>query len=42
MTTIQSFMQWFAQNPLGAATILYMTGVLGVLVYGYFEPRDQE
>jgi len=38
---LQNFIQWFTHNPLGAATVLYLTGVISVLVYAYFEPRDQ-
>lgn len=41
MTTAQSVIQWFVQNPFGAATMVYVAGVLGVLVYAYFEPRSQ-
>lgn len=38
---IQSLLQWFAQNPLGTATIFYVAGVFGVLVHAYFEPQDE-
>lgn len=41
MTGMQPFLHWFAENPLGAATLFYVTGVLGVLVYAYFEPQDE-
>jgi len=41
MNGIQGLLQWFAHNPLGAATILYVTGIVGVLIYAFFEPRDQ-
>lgn len=41
MSAVQGLLQWFTQNPLGAATILYLTGVIGVLVYAFFEPQDQ-
>ena len=41
MILIQNFIQWFTHNPLGAATVLYFMGVISVLVYTYFEPRDQ-
>jgi hypothetical protein len=41
MIAIQSLLHWFAHNPLGAATILYVSGIIGVLVYAFFEPRDQ-
>lgn len=32
---------WFAQNPFGAATMVYVASVFGVLLYAYFEPRDR-
>ena len=41
MIAIQSLLQWFTHNPLGAATVLFIAGILGVLVYAYFEPQDQ-
>jgi hypothetical protein len=41
MMTIQSIFHWFADYPLGAATLLYAAGVLGVLVHAYFEPRTK-
>ncbi len=41
MIAMQRLLQWFTQNPLAAATVLYVTGVLGVLVYAYFEPQDE-
>jgi hypothetical protein len=41
MIALQDIMQWFMHNPLGTATVLYITGVISVLVYSYFEPRDQ-
>jgi hypothetical protein len=41
MIAIQSLLLWSAHNPLGAATILYVTGVVGVLVYTFFEPQDR-
>jgi len=33
--------QWFVQHPLTAATLLYAAAVSGVLVYTFFEARDQ-
>jgi len=42
MIVIQSFLQWFTYNPLGTATVLDVTGALGVLVYAYFERQDQQ
>ncbi|MEY4528176.1 MAG: hypothetical protein RL768_1895 [Nitrospirota bacterium] len=41
MILIQQFLHWLGQNPVGAATLFYITGVAGVLIYSYFEPRDQ-
>lgn len=41
MSTVHGLFQWLTQNPLGAATFLYFTGVIGVLVYAFFEPQDQ-
>ena len=41
MIAMQQMMQWFTHNPIGAVTLLYVTGVLGVLVYSYFEPREE-
>lgn len=42
MTLLQNLIQWFMNNPLGAATALYITGVISVFVYTYLEPRDQQ
>lgn len=41
MRGISSLIRWFTQHPLGTATMLYAVGVFGVLVYAYFEPREQ-
>ena len=41
MSLFQSSVQWFVQNPLAAATVLYISGVISV-VYTYFELRDQQ
>jgi hypothetical protein len=38
---IRSVFHWFIDHPLGAATMVYAAAVLGVLMYAYFEPRDQ-
>lgn len=40
MLVLHTLLHWFSQNPLGTATIVYIASVCGVLVYGYFEPRD--
>ncbi len=42
MSLVQSSVQWFVQNPLAAATVLYIAGVISVVVYTYFELRDQQ
>ncbi len=42
MSALNSFLHWFIQNPLGTATIVYTAGVIGVLLYTYFEPQDQQ
>lgn len=41
MILVQQFLHWLGQNPVSTATLLYITGVAGVLIYTYFEPRDQ-
>jgi hypothetical protein len=41
MSTVQNFIQWLIHNPLGAAALPYITGVIGVLLYSYFEPGDE-
>lgn len=41
MMAMQRLLLWFTQNPLGSATLLYITGVVGILVYTYFEPQDE-
>jgi hypothetical protein len=41
MIVLQNLLQWLEHNPLGTATVLYITGVISVLVYAYFEPQDQ-
>ncbi|MDI3463607.1 MAG: hypothetical protein OJF50_002428 [Nitrospira sp.] len=41
MALLQNFVQWLLYNPLATATVLYITGIMSVLVYTYFETRDQ-
>ena len=41
MVTIQYLLPWFMHHPMGAVIMLYVTGILGILVYTYFEPKDQ-
>lgn len=41
MSALSHFAHWFTQYPMAAATIVYEAAVCGVLVYAYFEPRDQ-
>ena len=41
LALLQNFVQWLLHNPLATATVLYITGIMSVLVYTYFETRDQ-
>ena len=41
MSLFQTSVQWFVQNPLAAVTTLYITAVISVVAYTYFEMRDQ-
>ncbi len=41
MLTVHNVIRWLTQNPLGAATMVYAAGVCAVLVYAFFEPRDE-
>ena len=41
MSFLQTSAQWSVQNPLATATLLYIAGIISVLVYTYFEPRDE-
>lgn len=41
MSLFQNSVQWFVHHPLTAATLLYVTAVMSVLAYTYFESRDQ-
>jgi hypothetical protein len=38
---IPSVLVWLARHPFGAATMVYVAGIFGVLLYAYFEPRDR-
>lgn len=40
MSLFQTSVEWFLQNPLAAATIFYISGVISVFVYTYVELRD--
>jgi hypothetical protein len=42
MFALNSFLSWFIQNPFSAAAMVYAASVLGVLLYTYFEPQEQE
>ena len=42
MSPFQNFVQWFVHNPLAAGILQYITGVMSVLIYTYFELRDQQ
>jgi hypothetical protein len=41
MMVIQSLLQWLTHNPLGSATLLYVAGVVGVLIFAYFEAQHE-
>lgn len=41
MMTIQILLPWFTHHPTGTVVMLYVTGILGLLVHAYFEPKDQ-
>jgi hypothetical protein len=41
MVTIQTLLPWFTHHPMGAVITVYVTGILGILVYTYFEPKEQ-
>jgi hypothetical protein len=38
---IPSVLLWLAHHPFGAATMVYVASIVGVLLYAYFEPRDR-
>jgi hypothetical protein len=40
MMALHTGLQWLAQHPLGAATALYVVGVLIVMMHAYFERRE--
>lgn len=42
MALFQNFIQWLIHHPLATASVLYITGIISVLVYTYFETRDQQ
>jgi len=41
MFLFKTSVQWLVHNPLAAATLLYLAAVMSVLIYTYFESRDQ-
>ena len=41
MTIAQNLLYWFTQHPLSTVTMVFITGILGVLVYSFFEPQEQ-
>ncbi len=41
MMIVQNLLHWFTQHPLGTVTMVFVTGILGILVYSFFEPREQ-
>lgn len=42
MMTRKNFLPWLTLHPLASVTILYLPGVLGILVYAYFDLRDSD
>lgn len=41
MSTLTLFSNWSSQYPMAAVSIVYVAAVCCVLVYAYFEPRDE-
>ncbi len=41
MSLLHTSAHWFVQNPLAAATVLYIAGDISIVIYTYFELRDQ-
>ena len=41
MVIVQNLPPWFIHHPMGAVVMLYVTGILGVLVYTFLEPTNQ-
>ncbi|HEY6972698.1 MAG TPA: hypothetical protein VI359_00195 [Nitrospiraceae bacterium] len=41
MVIVQNLLPWLTHHLMGAVVISYVTGILGVLVYTFLEPRDQ-
>jgi hypothetical protein len=41
MVIIQTLLPWFTHHPMGAVIMAYVTGILGIIVYTYFEPKEQ-
>jgi len=42
MSLFQSSVRWPIRNPLAAAAVLYIAGVMSLLLYAYLEPRGQQ
>jgi hypothetical protein len=41
MISAQTVFHWFAQNPLGGASVVYAAAILGVTIYAYIKhPRE--
>jgi hypothetical protein len=41
MVTTEALLPWFTHHSMGAVIMVYVMGILGILVYTYFEPKDQ-
>ncbi len=41
MSVLTRFAHWFTQYPMATVTVVYDVAVCCVLVYAYFEPREQ-
>jgi hypothetical protein len=39
MTQLQTLLQWYTYNPLGAVTVVYGAAVFILLLYGFVEAQ---
>jgi len=42
MRSVQTVLQWFAQNPFGGASVVYAAAIVGVIIYSYIEQQPEE
>ena len=42
MRSMQTVLQWFAQNPFGSASVVYAAAIVGVIIYSYLEHQPEE